>query len=141
MLSGILRSKLFAYGVVSTGIAAALVSHVYNQRQNFYSAAVQMHRSTGSAIVSPVDAQHAQRGEPDVELMQYDVERSSFRFIDPRQFCGISLYTHRIPLQVHILWDSKDNRSRGGRCRVAWPALGPRGLTFRARDHLLAFLR
>lgn len=51
-MSGILRSKLFAYGVVSTGIAVALVSHVYNQRQNFYSAAVQMHRSTGSAIVS-----------------------------------------------------------------------------------------
>ena len=51
-MSSILRSKLFAYGVVSTGVAAALVSHVYNQRQNFYSAAVQMHRSTGSAIVS-----------------------------------------------------------------------------------------
>ena len=51
-MSGLLRSKLFAYGIVSTGLAVALISHVHNQRQNFYSAAVQMHRSTGSAIVS-----------------------------------------------------------------------------------------
>lgn len=51
-MSSIIRSQLFAYGILSTGITIALVSHVYNQRLNFYATAVQLAGNSGSLIVS-----------------------------------------------------------------------------------------
>jgi hypothetical protein len=116
-MSSILRSKLFAYGVVSTGVAAALVSHVYNQRQNFYSAAVQMHRSTGSAIVSRRCSERCrspgQRGMlADHRGVRYDVELP-VGVVDLGKLCGFSVYTRRISVQGHLLRNFEDYRGRG----------------------------
>ncbi|GHJ89991.1 hypothetical protein NliqN6_6393 [Naganishia liquefaciens] len=47
----ILQSKLLAYGVLSTGLALAVLSNAWNSRRNFYASAVQVASSNGSLLV------------------------------------------------------------------------------------------
>lgn len=51
-LSSFLRSRFLAYAVISTCLAAALVSQVYHERGSFYASAVQLHGSNGGMLVS-----------------------------------------------------------------------------------------
>jgi hypothetical protein len=50
----LLQSKLLAYGVLSTGLALAVLSNAWNSRRNFYASAVQVASSNGSLLVSIV---------------------------------------------------------------------------------------
>lgn len=48
----LLQSKLLAYGVLSTGLALAVLTNAWNARRNFYASAVQVGSSNGSILVS-----------------------------------------------------------------------------------------